>query len=173
MKDLTKSGIRRLRRTLLPIMALLLALSCTLTAGIYANASTLNGLFGRGERTVRPLEQSEDLDADYYVQAYFSKAEALEAARAVSLQISDEGIVLLKNNGLLPLSGSTVLSPLGLRYYLPYYGGSGSSAIGSDEEHTVTPAQGCTAPFPPLTPFWRTGSLRPPMPLSLRLTTPI
>ena len=147
MKNLTKSGIRRLRRTLLPIMALLLALSCTLTAGMYANASTLNGLFGRGERTVRPLEQSEDLDADYYVQAYSSKAEALEAARAVSLQISDEGIVLLKNNGLLPLSGSTVLSPLGLRYYLPYYGGSGSSAIGSDEEHTVTPAQGLHSVF--------------------------
>lgn len=102
MKDLTKSGIRRLRRTLLPIMALLLALSCTLTAGMYANASTLNGLFGRGERTVRPLEQSEDLDADYYVQAYFSKAEALEAARAVSLQISDEGIVLLKTTGCSP-----------------------------------------------------------------------
>ena len=147
MKNLTKSGIRRLRRTLLPIMALLLALSCTLTAGMYANASTLNGLFGRGERTVRPLEQSEDLDADYYVQAYSSKAEALEAARAVSLQISDEGIVLLKNNGLLPLSDSAVLSPMGLRYYLPYYGGSGSSAIGSDEEHTVTPAQGLHSAF--------------------------
>ena len=147
MKNLTKSGIRRLRRTLLPIMALLLALSCTLTAGMYANASTLNSLFGRGERTVRPLEQSEDLDADYYVQAYSSKAEALEAARAVSLQISDEGIVLLKNNGLLPLSDSAILSPMGLRYYLPYYGGSGSSAIGSDEEHTITPAQGLHSAF--------------------------
>lgn len=147
MKNLTKSGIRRLRRTLLPIMALLLALSCTLTAGMYVNASTLNGLFGRGGRTVRPLEQSEDLDADYYVQAYSSKAEALEAARGVSLQISNEGIVLLKNNGLLPLSDSAVLSPMGLRYCLPYYGGGGSSAIGSDEKHTVTPAQGLHSAF--------------------------
>ena len=147
MNNLTKAGFRRLRRTLLPIMALLLALSCTLTVGMYANASTLNGLFGRGGRTVRPLEQSEDLDADYYVQAYASKPEALEAALALSLQISDEGTVLLKNDGLLPLPAGTVLSPMGLRYCLPYYGGSGSSAIGSDADHTVTPAQGLRTAF--------------------------
>ncbi|WP_294553176.1 glycoside hydrolase family 3 C-terminal domain-containing protein [uncultured Pseudoflavonifractor sp.] len=147
MKNLTKPGIRRLRRTLLPIMALLLALSCTLTAGMYANASTLNGLFGRGVRTVKPLEPSEELDADYYIQEYASKSEALAAAQALSGQISDEGIVLLKNNGILPLADSTPLTPLGLRYCLPYYGGSGSSAIGSDEEHTITPAQGLHSVF--------------------------
>ena len=62
MKNLTREKISRLRRTLLPIMALLLALSCTLTAGMYANASTLNSLFGRGARTVKPLEQAEALE---------------------------------------------------------------------------------------------------------------
>ena len=147
MKNLTREKISRLRRTLLPIMALLLALSCTLTAGMYANASTLNSLFGRGARTVKPLEQAEALDADYYTQAYSSKSESLAAAQELSAEISDEGIVLLKNDGLLPLSDSAALSPFGLRYCRPFYGGSGSSAIGDDGAHTISPAQGLRTIF--------------------------
>lgn len=129
-------------------MALLLALSITVTAGMYVNRFTLDNLFGRGTRDIQHLDGDIQLLSDYYPAAYDSQQDCLTAATALSQVISDAGIVLLKNNGLLPLSTRETISPLGLRYYLPYYGGSGSSAIGSDTSPLVTPAEGLHGVFP-------------------------
>ena len=136
------TSFRRLRRALLPAMALLLALSVTVTAGMYVNRFTLDNLFGRGNRDIQHLDKDTELLPNYYPTAYNSQQDCLDAATTLSQTISDAGIVLLKNNGLLPLSARETISPFGLRYYLPYYGGSGSSAIGSDTSPMVTPAEG-------------------------------
>ena len=128
MEHRARTSARRLRQVCLPAMALLTALALTVTAGMYANADTLDKLFGRGARTVTPLSDREHLDAAYYEQRYDSKKEALSAATALSRQISGEGIVLLKNDGLLPLAGDAAVSPFGLRYVQPFYGGTTTTA---------------------------------------------
>lgn len=138
---------RRLRQILIPVMALLTALAITVTIGMHSNADTLDNLFGQGNRTVIAVGDAEHLNAVYYEQRYTSKKEALIAASALSRQISDEGIVLLKNDGLLPLGEETAISPFGLRYALPFYGGVGSSAIDSGEGRVATPADGLSAAF--------------------------
>lgn len=148
MKHRAPPGARRLRQVLLPLMALLTALAVTLTMGMYANADTLDKLFGRGARTITAVSDAQQPDAAYYEQRYGSKQQALSAATALSRQIGGEGIVLLKNDGLLPLGEDTAVSPFGLRYALPYYGGTGSSAIGSGEGQAATPADGLAAAFP-------------------------
>lgn len=147
MKHRAQISARRLRQVLIPAMALLTALALTVTAGMRANADTLDKLFGRGGRTVTAVSDSEHPDTAYYEQRYDSKKEALAAATALSRQIGGEGIVLLKNNGLLPLARDTAVSPFGLRYALPFYGGTGSSAIGSGAGRVATPADGLSAAF--------------------------
>lgn len=147
MKHGAWSGARRLRQALPPVMALLAALAVTVTVGMRANADTLDKLFGRGARTVTAVSDAEQLDTCYYEQRYASKKEALAAATAVARQISGEGIVLLKNDGLLPLSEDTAVSPFGLRYALAFYGGTGSSAIDAGAGRVSTPAEGLRAAF--------------------------
>lgn len=143
---------RRLRQVLLPVMALITALAVTVSAGMCSNADTLDRLFGWGARTVTAVSDVEYLDTTYYEQRYGSKKEALAAATALSRQISDEGIVLLKNDGLLPLRENTAVSPFGLRYVLPFYGGTGSSAIDSGEGRVSTPSDGLSAAFAQVNP---------------------
>lgn len=147
MKHRIWPSARQLRRALFPMMAILTALATTMTIGMRANADTLDKLFGRGTRTVTSVNDAEQWDAVYYEQRYTNKKEALAAASALSHQISDEGIVLLKNDGLLPLGENTPISPFGLRYTLPFYGGTGSSAIDSGEGRVSTPSDGLTAAF--------------------------
>ena len=147
MERSARISARQLRQILIPAMALLTALALTVTIGMRANADTLDKLFGRGARTVTAVSDTGQLDTAYYEQRYANKKEALAAATALSRQISDEGIVLLKNDGLLPLEQDTVVSPFGLRYALPFYGGTGSSAIGRGEGQVATPADGLSASF--------------------------
>lgn len=147
MEHRTWPPARRLRQVLLPVMALLTALAFTVTIGMRSNADTLDKLFGRGVRTVTAVSDAGQLDTVYYEQRYADKKEALTAASALSRQISGEGIVLLKNDGLLPLPEDAAVSPFGLRYALPFYGGTGSSAIDSGEGRVATPADGLAASF--------------------------
>ena len=44
-----------------------------------------------------------------YVSSYASKQEAIEAGAALNLEIAEEGMILLKNEGnALPLTGSNI-----------------------------------------------------------------
>lgn len=87
------------------------------------------------------------LNAAYYTAQYSNTDESRQAAAALARSISDEGIVLLKNSGLLPLRSDTPVSPFGLRYVLPYYGGSGSASVDTKADYIVTPAEGLHAAF--------------------------
>ena len=132
----------KLRRIVIPILALVLSLTLTVNLGVYLNPSSLDLLFGKGQRTVTQMEKTARLDTQYYPQLYPNPGRAREAAVQVAERISDEGIVLLKNNGLLPLAERTRISPFGLRYALPFYGGRGSGTIDTGEDYIVTPQEG-------------------------------
>lgn len=134
-------------KMLLPLLCLLLALDLTVTAGMSANATTLDLTFGSGQRVVVSGEAEQGREAEYYQQQYHSPAKAKRAAVQVARRISDEGIVLLKNDGLLPLSPQTPVVPLGLRFVQPYYGGTGSSAISTAKGDVISPAEGLREAF--------------------------
>lgn len=64
-----------------------------------------------------------------------------EEATQLCEQIAEEGIVLLKNDGLLPLAGIDKLNVFGWASTNPCYGGTGSGAL-SDAYPTVSLLEG-------------------------------
>lgn len=147
-----KMSGKKLRRIMLPGMSVFLALVVTITTGMLTSAASLDDYFGKGKRTVTTLGGSAGWDTNYYPQLYANKKESRAAATAVSKRLSDEGIVLLKNDGLLPLDPSADVSPFGLRYCIPFYGGSGSSAIDVSEDYIVTPREALRNTFHSVNP---------------------
>ncbi len=65
---------------------------------------------------------------------YNTRAEADAAADALNLELSEEGIVLMKNDGLLPLTGKERISVFGVKQD-NLVGGAGNTAVfaGSDD----------------------------------------
>lgn len=99
--------------------------------------TVLDGRFGRGEVSVTPLEGTEDWDSEYVKKETGSLAEAKEASDVTSEQATDEGIVLLKNDGILPLAAGSRVVPFGYAYLNPSYSGNGAAA--SRDTTMVTP----------------------------------
>ena len=62
-------------------------------------------------------------------------------AEAVALQIAEEGFVLLENEGILPLSGTSRLNLFGWSSTNPVYGGAGSGGL-NDLYHKVSLIEG-------------------------------
>lgn len=60
---------------------------------------------------------------------YASKAEALQAGLDLNVRIAEEGMILLKNNGALPLAKGAKVTMLG---YAGYFPNAGASANGGD-----------------------------------------
>ncbi len=94
---------------------------------------TLDGIFGGEEQVLVKGDPSKYV---YYEKEYASKSEVLRAAEALNEEIAEEGIVLLKNEGLLPMatpessvevSAKPKISVFGKNSVNLVYGGSGSS----------------------------------------------
>lgn len=129
-------------------MVLLLALAVTVNAGMLTNADTLDMVFGKGKIQIINRDDDNNIDTQYYTALYATQDDARAAAEVVARQISNEGTVLLKNDGLLPLDTNQPLSPLGLGYFKPLYCGSGSSMISTLEKDVISPSEGLHAVFP-------------------------
>ena len=69
-----------------------------------------------------------------------TKVEATQQGADITEKVEEEGIVLLKNNGSLPLAGNGNVNLFGFSSYSPVYGGSGSG--GMDEDSNVTFKEG-------------------------------
>ena len=142
-----KMSNRRFITIIAIAMALLLAVMLTVTIVMNYFSQTMDAYLGRGARSVTNVEGAEDWDTDYYEQKYETSPEARDAAAKVAAKISDNGIVLLKNDGCLPLAKTTRVTPMGYRYLDPIYGGSGSGNVNSTEDYVVTPEEGVAAVF--------------------------
>lgn len=81
--------------------------------------------------SVRPIYA--DGTESYYLSDYTSKAEVFSAAKDFNVRLSEEGIVLLKNNdSSLPLAAGAKVSVFGKNSVNLAYGGSGSSGVASE-----------------------------------------
>lgn len=95
---------------------------------------------GEGAEKVRSVQSVEALDASvtagwnsaYYTPAYGSLDEAVFASHEVARTIEAEGVVLLANNGVLPLPEGCAVSLLGRSAEDPLFGGYGAGSVASD-----------------------------------------
>ena len=138
-KQKLKMSNKRFMSIFVPICAILLALTIGLFVVADNNRTVLNSQLGRGTMHVIRAEGTENWDAEYYGSKYKSHDEAKAASNAVSEKVTDEGIVLLKNNGVLPLGEKTSVAPFGYAYMNPTYSGTGAAATNDSDE--VSPQQ--------------------------------
>lgn len=126
-----KMSNKKFRFILIPIVAVLAVLIVVFNILCAYWAQTFDWVLGRGE--VQQSGGAEGVDAKYYEDKYThdstGKLQARDAAADVTEAICDEGIVLLKNDGALPLSEKEKVTPFGYRYISPIYGGVGSGRI--------------------------------------------
>lgn len=146
MKKLKMSN-KRFRLILIPIMAVILVTAVAATTVMNYFSVSMNVYLGRGERHVENVEGADEWNTSYYDQRYDTVEEARDAAQVVSQEIAEEGIVLLKNDGVLPLDENTEITPMGYRYLEPLYGGTGSGGMDTSQDYVVTAKEGVEAAF--------------------------
>lgn len=83
---------------------------------------------GGKDIVITKTEGSEDWESEYYSLDYTS-TEEVQAAAALVEEIKRKGIVLLNNNGALPLASSAKITLLDRDAADPVYGGSGSGSV--------------------------------------------
>ncbi len=120
---------RKFSAIMLPIAAVLLVL--VIGANIAANMfdSFLDHYLGGNPYDIVTISGSENWDTNYYDGKYATKEEATKAAESFVTEIGNEGIVLLKNNGALPLAAGEKISLIGRYAADPIYGGAGSGTV--------------------------------------------
>lgn len=83
------------------------------------------------------------IDGTYtYTSAYSSTDELVQAHKDLNEQLNEEGSVLLKNNGTLPLSEGDSVTLLGTASHYPYYGGQMGGSV--EESQAVSLEQALT-----------------------------
>ena len=87
-----------------------------------------------GVQSVEALDPNvtAEWDSAYYTPAYASLDEAVLASHEVARTIEAEGMVLLANNGVLPLPEGCAVSLLGRCAEDPLFGGYGAGSVAPD-----------------------------------------
>lgn len=132
-----KMSNSKFRKIWTAICAVLLILCIIVNVGMNMFSAVLDSYLGRGRLHVEAAEGTGDWNTEYYSKSTDSLEEAKAASDEISEQVTDEGIVLLKNNGVLPLAKSSQVTPFGYAYLNPAYSGIGAAATTDNEMVTV------------------------------------
>ncbi len=132
-KQKTRSGkVSAIISTVISVILIIATIVVTQNNFLYY---TICSVIGGSERY---LVSGNPDDYQYYTSEYGSKAEVLEAARALNEEICEEGFVLLKNeNGALPLAKNSKVTVFGKNSVDMVLGGSGSNAGSSSGATTL------------------------------------
>lgn len=130
----------------IPILSVIVVLLIVVTVGMNMFSSVMDTYIGRGERVEVPLEGTEGWDSQYNKTDYTTGAEAKAAGITVANKVVDEGVILLKNDGVLPLAKQSTVVPFGYRYIEPVLGqpSSGGAAKWILESERTLPEAGLT-----------------------------
>ena len=117
-------------RGLTTLTASLLALSLAATPVVESNRTDIDKFLGTKSQIVVTGE-SDPSEAYTYTSDYKSTTELLDAIEDLGERMEEEGAVLLKNNGALPLTADETqkLSLLGFSSYNPVMGGDMGSSL--------------------------------------------
>ena len=126
-------GRSKLWRGLTAVFASLFAISLVLSAMADSRASFLNSRLGTSNYITVQNGES-DVDGYYFDSDFESLEQLVNAKRDLAVEIAQEGVVLLKNNGALPLDkGAESVTLWGFNSSSPILGGMmGSSAIAAE-----------------------------------------
>lgn len=157
-----KMSNEKFRIIVLPVIAVVLVLAIVLTMAANAYSATLDMVLGKGQRHIVDVENVSKEALEYYEEKFpnptagtlanadppteIEEASRNEAAKT-ALKVAEEGITLLKNDGVLPLARKSKVTPFGYRYVSPVWGGSGSAATNMDFDYVVTAEEALTANF--------------------------
>jgi len=115
-------GRMRLWRGLGTLTAALTAVAIAGTGIANANAAFINSRLGTVSSVV--TGGSADADTEYYKSEFTSLEELVEALDETAVALSQEGTVLLKNNGVLPVdAASGTVTLWGMNSHYPTLGG--------------------------------------------------
>lgn len=142
-----KMSLKKFRLITIPIIAVLLMFGIVLTTVTNYFTPSLDAFLGKGKRTASNPKGTVGWDTDYYTFTSKNSEEALQNSADISESIADEGIVLLKNNGLLPLTEDTAVTPMGYRYLNPLMSGSGSGSADTTADYVYSAEKGITEAF--------------------------
>lgn len=128
-KKVKKSGKKKTGKI---VLALFLVLVLVANVALVIFESHVNLYLGNGDMIITKAEGSENWDSAYYSMDYADSKELATAAGDLVQNIADEGFVLMKNNGVLPLTSAKKLTLLGRGSVDSVYGGSGSGSSSSE-----------------------------------------
>ena len=143
-----KMGSKKFNIIWSAVIAVLVVLAIVVNIVTDYYKSPLDNYLGKGELVIDALPGSENWDTNFYNQMFTSVADAREKnSAAVALKIAEEGITLLKNNDVLPLTKGAAVTPYGLRYIDPLYGGTGSGNVDVSMDYIDTAVEMMTEYF--------------------------
>jgi beta-glucosidase len=141
-KDKLKMSNRVFRRILVPIMAVLLVITLIANIAAVILPSTLDTYVGKGKDYIELAKGTENWDTDYYKTLFTNNDESTAGAYEVAQRVAEEGSILLKNNGILPLAKESTVMPFGRAYLAPSYGQETSGGSAKWVVDPVTPEEG-------------------------------
>lgn len=130
-KQKSPSAKRRLWRGLTTTTASLLALTLTATPIVEGFRTDIDKFLGTQSSMIVRDESAAEENLYAYQSDYASTTELLDAIEELGERMNEEGSVLLKNNGALPLSAEETkkVSFLGFSSYFPVMGGDMGSSL--------------------------------------------
>lgn len=142
MEKKLKMSNHKFRAILIPIMSIVVVLAIVANVACNVMASTLDTYVGKGEDYISTPPNAKGLDGNYYSTLYSNNSESTEGAYAVAKRVAEEGSILLKNNGVLPLAEGSSVTPFGRAYLSPIYGQLTSGGSAKWVIDPITPEQG-------------------------------
>ena len=123
-----KKGMSGSGKVMTAIGSVLLVLAVAVVAVANFFAGVIDTYVGMGKPKVVTKPGSENWDTEYYSPDKTDPEGVDEIAKDVTRRIAEEGITLMKNNGILPLKGNESVSLFGRRSVDTAWGGTGSGA---------------------------------------------
>ena len=141
-----KMSNRAFRLLVIPPIVLCLIIGLIIPAASSKCSDLLNDYLGNGQQKVVTNKDNAQLDANYYEDLKEDENLAEESYELAN-QVQEEGTVLLKNNGVLPLNEGATITPFGYGFLQPVYGQMTASGSAKWVIDPVTPQQGMEGYF--------------------------
>ena len=115
---------RKFRRIWIPIISVIAGLCLLATIAMNVLSDFMNDYLGRGDKVIH----NDGEAVSYYEKATDDRKISRETSYQTAMKVQNEGTVLLRNNGVLPLAKNSKIVPFGYRYKAPIYGQMGSGS---------------------------------------------